>query len=42
MLLPFSGEGDTLLRLEDIMNSEEQVDTETGSPVSIDSTHWDF
>ena len=42
MLLPFSGEGDTLLRLEDIMNSEEQIDTKPGSPVSIDSTHRDF
>lgn len=42
MLLPFSGEGDTLLRLEDIINSEEQLDTDPGSLVSTDSTHQDF
>ncbi|CAI9277289.1 unnamed protein product [Lactuca saligna] len=39
MLLPFSGEGDTLLRLEDIINNEEQVYTEPGSPKEVVAAH---
>ena len=42
MMLPFSGDSDTIFSLDDIINSEEQLDTDPDSPVSIDSTHRDF